>query len=94
MASSVIITNASVEECSAQAGLPGSLQPCAETLACEDAKQRQSTNTNSNATYYFSLSDVALAYTAASHNYNAPGKCMCAVCTVPTKPYFYVSTTT
>ena len=36
MESSLIINEASVKKCSAQACLPGSLKPCAETLACED----------------------------------------------------------
>ena len=34
--SSIIIKVTSVKKCSAQARLPGSLKPCAETLACED----------------------------------------------------------
>ena len=36
--SSVIINHASSKKCSDQADLPGSLKPCAETLACEDDK--------------------------------------------------------
>ena len=36
MESSLIINNVSVKKCYAQAGLPGSLQPCAEALSCED----------------------------------------------------------
>ena len=38
MESSLIINDTSGKKCSAQAGLPGSLKPCAETLACEDDK--------------------------------------------------------
>ena len=34
--SSLIVNNDRVKKCSAQAGLPGSLKQCAETLAYED----------------------------------------------------------
>ena len=34
--SSVISSDATSKKCLAQANLPGSLKPCAETLACED----------------------------------------------------------
>ena len=34
--SSLIINDAGVKKCLAEAGLPGSMKPCAETLACED----------------------------------------------------------
>ena len=36
MESSLIVNDASLKECSAQAGLPWSLKPCVETLACEN----------------------------------------------------------
>ena len=46
MESSLIINTASFKKCSGQAGLPGSLPPCAETLAGEDANSVSSWKTN------------------------------------------------